>query len=158
MVLTSFYEVEYIARKLGVSYGNIYSVTEFQPRIYAFKELTFLFAKGGKEEVREVYKERWKEIRRWLQGLDREEKVILICNCPHTRHGREQIKQSGRFYCHTGLIGKMINRHRPDITVVLDGDRERRLLPDWKPERYISVEEAVDMERKKRRLVQKSLF
>ena len=158
VILTSFREIEYIAGKLKVSRGDIYSVVGFQPRYYRFKELSFLIAGGSKEKVREVYRERWKEIKEWLSSLSEDSKVVLVCSCPDTREGKGQIKERGYFCCHTGLIGKMINKHRPDITVVLDEDRDKKLCSDWKPEIYKTIDEAIQMEREKIRLKQKSLF
>jgi len=157
IILTSFKEANWIAEKLNIGKENIYSVARWQPRGYSFKELSFLSATdkdGNKlllrnfenpiqdyaEALKEGYRARWKEIKQWLDSLDNDKDIILVCWCPHSSQTKKQIEEYGTFCCHTGLIGKMINKHRP-VTVVLDRERHKNLVPEWKPEKYLSLDE-----------------
>jgi len=158
IVLTSFKDSEWITKKLNIDKENIYSVARWQPKGYSYKKLTFLSAtdkEGNKlllrnfenpiqdyaDALKEGYKARWKEIKKWLNNLDNNEDIILACWCPHSKQTEKQIEKFGTFCCHTGLIGKMINKHRPDITVVLDRDRDKNLVPEWKPDTYLPLDE-----------------
>ena len=158
IILTSFKRSKEIMKQLNINRGNIYSVARWQPKGYNYKELPFLSAtdKNGSKlllrnfenpvedyanALREGYKARWEEIKRWLDSLDNDKDIILTCWCPYSTQTQKQIKEYGTFCCHTGLIGKMINKNRPDITVVLDEDRHEKLIPEWKPEIYLPLKE-----------------
>ncbi len=142
---------------INIPDSQVYSVARWQPQGYSFNELLFLSATdkyGNKlllrnfdnpiedyqKALKEGYKVRWSEIKRWLDSLDEEKHIVLVCWCPYSISTQEQIKHHNNFCCHTGLIGKMINRHRPDITVVLDEDRDKYLCKEWKPDRYITTQ------------------
>lgn len=163
VVLTSFQRSKEIIRKLSLAGAErifTYSVARFQPKGFNYEELKFLAANGknGKlllrnfknpvrdyaEALKEGYLSRWNEIKKWLDSLKEEETIILCCWCPHSSQTNKQIDRFGTFCCHTGLIGKMINKHRPDITVVLDDDRDRYLVEEWKPNNYKTIDELIN--------------
>lgn len=50
--------------------------------------------------------DRWEAVRPWLKSLEPAEDITLLCFC---REGQ---------FCHRKLIGRVINRYRPDITIV----------------------------------------
>jgi hypothetical protein len=127
-----------------------YSVARWQPNGFTLKELPFLAATGAKgeklllrnfsdpvqgyaEALRAGYSERWTAIKQWLDSLEPEKDITLCCWCPHSSQTRRQLERFGTFCCHTGLIGKMIARHRPDITLYMDKDRITSLHMDWLP-------------------------
>lgn len=88
---------------------------------------------GYADELREAYRRRWSRIKPWLDELNPSREIYLLCWCPHSNPTRKQIELHGTFCCHNGLIGKMIRKHRPDIEVMMDKDRQLHLTPTWKP-------------------------
>ena len=89
-----------------------------------------------KKELFKAYVKNWKWIEKWLTELSNDNIIGLCCWCPYSKSTKLQIKTYGSFVCHTGLIGKMINKYRPDIEILLDMDRHKRLIPEWKPQNY----------------------
>jgi len=83
------------------------------------------------DELRDAYTARWDDIQKWLDELPDDSQHILCCWCPHSKPAKSQIEQLGYFACHTVLVGKMINTHRPDLIVQLDDDREQKSFSDW---------------------------
>lgn len=59
------------------------------------------------EGYRKIISSRWKEVKRWLRELDKDKDITLMCFCPE-----------GKF-CHRQLVGKMINKWRPEIEVIV---------------------------------------
>ena len=120
--------------------GEAWSVARSQPSGCLFPGLPFLAAVGPAGEpikdpgrsprafqaaYRDGLLSRWGEVRPWLDSLSGTTK--LCCWCPYSsvRHGEY-------LFCHTGLIGILVNRYRPDISLYWDDDRER-LYPPWMP-------------------------
>lgn len=139
--LTSFVKsVEYNCPK--------YSVARRQPKGFNYPELKFLAPISSTGEIlrlstfpndpvanyaialKEAYKYRWDVIKSWLCSLS--EDIALCCWCPYSKSTQRQLKEYGVFVCHTGLVGQMIRKWRPDIEVVLDSDREK-LIEEYKP-------------------------
>ncbi len=156
VILSSFKKSGKVMERLGMEKDGVFSVARFQPKGMRFKELEFLSATDehgnplrlrhlSPEEYKEAYrqklKSRWKEVKMWLEDLREEEDIVLLCWCPHSRSSAKLLEKEGRFFCHTGLIGRLINNYRPDITVVLDEERERYLAQEWKPSRYSFLSE-----------------
>lgn len=145
ILLTSFLE----ARKFDLE--NKFSIASWKPEWCNYKDLDFLFPfdiNGIRlklrncnnsieeyiNELRKGYEDRWGLIENWLQSLNKNEQYILCCWCPHSSTSKEQIKKHKTFFCHTTLIGKMINIHRPDLIIKLDNIRETQSVPetiDW---------------------------
>ena len=75
-----------------------------------------------------------------MNNLDNNDNDILCCWCPYSNPTRTQIKKYNSFVCHTGLIGKLINKYRPDIDVILDKDRSDKLHNDYKPNKYVVID------------------
>lgn len=132
-------------------YENAYSVARWQPTGYCLKNLPALAAvdkrgqkmllrhytdplNGYRNDLREAYAARWRAIKQWLNNLDNKQDIYLCCWCPYSTQTSSQITVHGTFACHTGLIGQMIRRHRPDIDLIMDKDREQWLTPSWRPE------------------------
>jgi hypothetical protein len=143
VVLTSFKHAKTFS-------GDKFSIARFQPKGFSFAELRFLAATdkdgnkmllrnyidpipGYEKALREAYKFRWPAIRGWLDNLMPENDIVLCCWCPYSNSTADQIKEFGTFACHGGLIGMMIAKYRPDIEIILDKDRQERLLPEWNP-------------------------
>lgn len=143
VVLTSFK----MSKKFS---GEKFSISRFQPKGFSFPELKFLAAidkegrrmalrnyidpvAGYAQALRDAFKCRWGAIKKWLDSLTPDVDIVLCCWCPYSDATAEQMKEFGTFACHSGLIGLMIAKHRPDIQIVLDRDREEHLLPEWKP-------------------------
>ncbi len=97
---------------------------------------------------------RWGQVKAWLDELNgsRGRTIILDCWCPYSEDTRAAVKNSGKFLCHSGLIGKLVNKHCPDVRLFLDEDRALRLDERWRPERFEVVDAAGDEK------VQGSLF
>lgn len=132
--------------------GQKFSVAKWAPKGVKMESLEYLAAVGvkGKElhlkdfanpavEYAQAYREgiieRWKWVSIWLYGLDPLRDQVLSCWCPHSKPTTEYLSvHDGGFLCHTGLIGLIIRKHRPDIDVVLDVDREEGLYKGWRPE------------------------
>ena len=148
VILSSFKRYGHLARCLGYK-PRAFSVARFQPRGSRYPELSFLappsdmaaprnygaledFLAFYETSLKESYAGRWNDVKSWLDSLDRDDVTALLCWCPYTGLAEEQLKQFGRFACHTGLIGKMLNRHRPDIEVWLDRDHAK-LVDEWLP-------------------------
>ncbi len=123
------------------------SVAQFQPAGAKYRPLKFLFPvdeKGArikadinnpgeyKNRVSEAYKKRWEEIHEWLLSLKKEVDLVLMCWCPHSSGAEEQLREKSEFICHTGLIAQMIQKHRPDIDVIMDEDRELALSKEFR--------------------------
>lgn len=149
VILTSF-------KKSKEYEGEKYSVARFQPKGYAFPVLDFLAAtgkdgeklllsqfdnpiKGYEHALLLGYRHRWTLIQKWLDGLSEEKNVVLCCWCPYSNSTKQQIIEFGSFCCHTGIIGQIINRCRPDITIMLDEDRKKRLLFRWMPDYLVDT-------------------
>ena len=124
-----------------------FSVARFQPEGFDYPALEFLSAvdKNGdklllgdplefEDRLKEGFKARWNEIDEWLKSLSNDRHIALACWCPYSKQSQKQLKEHGSFYCHTGLIGKLIKQHRPEIEIILDDDRENHLAVNWKPE------------------------
>jgi hypothetical protein len=155
IVLTSFFQYERDMKALHEDrydrWAEAYSVARWQPKgIRPLPELRPLAAEdkhgermllrnyenpvtGYADALREAYAARWKPIKAWLDELDNRV-IYLCCWCPHSKQTRLQIEKFGTFCCHNGLIGKMVEKHRPDIAVVMDKARENFLHPEWKPQ------------------------
>jgi len=145
ILLTSFFE----AKKYELD--NKFSVACWKPEWCKYKELDFLFPldingiriRLGNcnnfvdeyiDVLREGYFDRWEKIETWLESLDKNQQYVLCCWCPSSSSSKEQIEHTGKFFCHTTLIGKMIKIHRPDLIVKLDYARETKSIPstiDW---------------------------
>lgn len=97
---------------------------------------------GGPEKFAELYREalafRWKEVKDWLDSIRNAQSsmLILCCWCPFSEETKASVKFGGTFLCHSGLIGKLINKHCPGVRLMLDKDRAQRLDARWRPERY----------------------
>ncbi len=132
-----------------------YSVARWQPPKFSYDTLYYLGAyntkgdrlhlqgrcvdplDGYKTDLFRYYVSKWDDIKDWLTLLDGDDTLVsLNCWCPYSTSTKKQIKDHGFFACHTGLIGKLINKYRPDVTVYLDLDRHLRLVPEWKPNNY----------------------
>ncbi len=145
VILTSFEE----SKKLSCPK---FSVSVFQPQGFKYPTLNFLTAtdKDGnklnlkdlshdtvneyEEKLKEKYKARWSSIDAWLKSLRPDVDIALCCWCPYSNTSRKHIEKYGKFFCHTSLIGKMIEKYRPDIEVKMDKDREANMKgTDYKP-------------------------
>jgi hypothetical protein len=143
IVLTSF-------RKAKNYNGQKFSIARFQPAGFAFPELTFLAAtdkngeklllrdfanpiEGYERALAEGYAARWDKIQAWLDSLQPDKSIVLCCWCPYSQSTKDQIRDFGTFCCHSGIIGQLVNKYRPDISVVLDSDRKYKLVERWKP-------------------------
>ena len=150
VILTSFQK----SKGFG---GDKFSVARFQPKGFKYPDLLFLAAQdkrgqkmaldnyiepvaGFAKALHEAYMSRWNDIEPWLNSLTENKDIVLCCWCPYSDSSKEEVKLFGTFACHSGLIGQLINKHRPDITVMLDADRQRRLIEQWKPKAYITEE------------------
>jgi len=146
VVLTSFHR----ARKME---GAKFSICRFQPAGFDYPELRFLAAEdanghrirlqdaGDLDRFVELYRQgianRWREVKAWLDSLKPDAKpTLLLCWCPFSEQTRASVKASDSFLCHSGLVGKLINMHRPDVRLLLDEDRAERLDCRWRPDRY----------------------
>ena len=144
VILTSF-------KRSKEYYGDFYSVARFQPSGFAYPVLDFLAAtdkdgeklllsqfdnpiEGYEQALMGGYGARWGVIQKWLDELDEDRTVVLCCWCPYSNSTKNEIREFGTFCCHTGIIGQIINRCRPDISIILDIDRKKKLLPRWMPE------------------------
>ena len=130
--------------------GLKFSVARFQPKGSRLKTIPCLIPidKDGeaistkdhpspeayKVAVSDAYKTRWVEIADWLNSLKTEVDIVLVCWCPYSKSQEKHLRHTGNFFCHTGLIGQLIQKHRPDIEVILDEDREIALMQEFKPE------------------------
>lgn len=144
LIIASFDKIKFVAKLLGFR-PRFYSVARWQPRGFRLPELPFLAPPPGLEvdmartdsltfyeaELRSAYTERWPEIKSWLDGLDNTEVIGIACWCPYKK-GNAFWKPGKPFACHTGLIGRMVNRHRPDIEIWLDHTHSK-LIPEWRP-------------------------
>jgi hypothetical protein len=83
------------------------------------------------DELRKYYVKKWDEINKWLESLKFDDQIALCCWCPHSKTSKQQLKDHNSFLCHTLLIGKMINRHRPDLIVQCDDEREISGYRPW---------------------------
>lgn len=162
VILTSFHR----AKRMQ---GDKFSICRFQPTGFALPELRFFAAEdangqklrikdvGGVEKFEQLYREalasRWKEVSDWLDWLRRTSSpVLLLCWCPFSEETKASVKTDGTFLCHSGLIGKLINRHCPETRLMLDEERARQLDVRWRPERYEVVNAYGEVE------LQQSLF
>lgn len=131
--------------------GDKYSIARFQPKGFVFPTLQFFAAvdtNGEKLTIDEVasdidvyekqllagYKKRWNKIKKWLDSLEEHKTIVLCCWCPYSNPAKAQLRELGKFCCHSGLVGQLINKYRPDITILLDDDRKRKLISRWQPE------------------------
>lgn len=146
VILTSFHR----SKKME---GEKFSICRFQPTGFKLPELRFLAAedKDGQKllpptaaeadlfaaQYRQAIVSRWGEVRNWLDGIDgRNGPVCLVCWCPFSEGTRTAVRAGEQFLCHSGLIGKLINRYRQDVRLLLDEDRDVWLDARWKPEKY----------------------
>ena len=131
-------------------YDEAFSIARWQPKGSNLPTLPFLAANdkqgskmllryypnpviGYMNTLREAYASRWAEIQPWLMSLDVDKTTALVCWCPYSTQTTKQIQKFGSFCCHNGLIGQMIQKHRPDITVTMDTDRKHKLVKEWRP-------------------------
>lgn len=150
IILTSFKESRNLLKRSGFCNANMFSVSRFQPKGFSYQNLHFLAAMdtdgnklnlrgrknplvGYKNDLLLYYKSVWDEIVEWVETLDNDEIDMLCCWCPHANHSKDQMESHGSFVCHTGLVGRLINRLRPDITVYMDRDHSVNLIDDYKP-------------------------
>jgi hypothetical protein len=148
VLLTSFKKSKKI--KKSIQDIEMFSVSRWQPKGYKYKVLNYLSAYDKYDKkltlsygincykngfFKAVIKNR-KKIQNWLTNLSNEDIIGLCCWCPHSKSSKSQIKKYKTFVCHTGLIGMMINKYRPDIELLLDKDRHQNLLVEWKPKKY----------------------
>ncbi len=148
VLLTSFKKSKII--KKAIPSIEMFSVSRWQPSGYSYEILEYFSAydKYGKKLTLsygiESYKKdffkanvkHWKIIQNWLTNLSNKDIIGLCCWCPHSKNSKSQIKNYNTFVCHTGLIGMIINKYRPDIELLLDKDRHQKLLLEWKPKKY----------------------
>ena len=141
LIITSFHKTKFIAQLLGVR-PRFYSVARWQPKGVRLPELPFLAPPPGLEvemarpksisfyeaELRNAYTARWPEIKLWLDGLKNTELIGIACWCPYGK----SVYSEAPFACHTGLIGRMVAKYRPDIEIWLDHSH-KRLIPQWRP-------------------------
>ena len=147
ILLTSFKK----SKKYIKIFPDVYSVSRWQPYMYHYDVLDFLAAydidgerlrlKGStpdqyKHELYQYYVSRRKEVNDWLISLDNDVNIMLCCWCPYSKTTKKHIKKKGSFICHTGLIGKLVNKYRPDIEIILDQDRHLKLYKPFKPDKY----------------------
>jgi hypothetical protein len=83
--------------------------------------------------MQRAFKSRWDDIGKWLDSLCDDPDVVLACSCPYNGESERTLSTLGMFLCHTGLIGKLVQKHRPDIHVIMDDDRERFLPEKMRP-------------------------
>lgn len=149
VIITSFKESDNILR----TYRDVtpYSVSRWQPKGYFYETLIELAAydiHGNRLHLKgsslDGYKDEWLAyirsnitwLNKWLTSLDPYDNILLSCWCPHSNATRRQMKQYKTFVCHTGLIGRVINKFRPDMPVFMDQEHHESLIPEWKPENY----------------------
>lgn len=151
VILTSFYESDDIL----IKYPNTlsYSVSRWQPKGFFYPDLSFLGAYDkfgnrlrlkGQERPLSTYKDNWlsyldsnrKQVDEWIYSLDNDIDIALCCWCPHSQSTKRQMKVYGTFACHTGIIGQVLNKFRPDIQILMDKDRDEKLVNKWKPTNY----------------------
>lgn len=132
-----------------------YSVARSQPKGYVYeklsclepvtsdlysKPLTLTSVNGSLERYKKEYikklasHDKW--LKSWLKSLDNETDIMLCCWCPHSRSTQRQLKEYNTFACHTSLIGKLVNKYRPDVELWLDWEHHVFLVPEWKPKNY----------------------
>lgn len=143
VILTSFKKLKH--------YGHAepYSIAVFQPKGFNLPSLPFLFpvdergcrimlehyTQPGIEypaALRQAYRARWTIIQKWMRSLlERTKDLALCCWCPYTQIAKQEIKIDNCFYCHSGLIAKMLVKHCPQVSVLLDDDRKNGLAETW---------------------------
>jgi len=143
--------------------GEKFSICRFQPAGFELPELRFLAAEdangqklrikddGGPERFAQLYREalasRWNEVKDWLDSIRRAPgPILLLCWCPFSEETKASVKSDGTFLCHSGLVGKLVNRQCPEARLMLDEDRARRLDVRWRPERYEVVNSRGEVE------------
>lgn len=126
------------------------SVARWMPTGEHYRVLDFLGAEGVgavplhledfKDPIKEFaaayaagLRERWEYVKGWLDELDPAIDLALLCWCPNSKNAQEWFAENGTLACHNLLIGKLIQRHRPDIEVVMDADRLQYGQPEWRP-------------------------
>lgn len=149
VIISSFKESDKILKPFPDI--ECFSVSRWQPKGYVYPTFEFLGAydkNGSRLYLRnsslERYKHQWKEyiasnwawVEDWLNSLDNEKDIMLCCWCPHSKSTQNQMKQFGTFVCHTGLIGRLINKYRPDIHLFLDFEHAQYLVPEYKPFKF----------------------
>jgi hypothetical protein len=156
VILTSFHRSQRIQ-------GQKFSICRFQPAGFELPELRFFAAEdangrklqirdvGGPEKFAELYREalasRWNEVKGWLDFIRRAPSpILLLCWCPFSEETKASVKTGGTFLCHSGLVGKLINLHCPEVRLMLDEDRAQRLDTRWRPERYEVVNSRGEVE------------
>lgn len=140
IILTSF-------KKSSSFTGKLFSVAKTLPTNSSLPELNcfkpnqdsstaYPFTSDSLLKYREMlsnlYKSRWNPIKEFLINLKVDHDYVLCCSCPYSPESEKQLK-NGSFICHTGLIGLMIQKYRPDIEVIIDNDREKYLVTELKP-------------------------
>ncbi len=158
VIITSFK----VSDKILKSFPDmeLYSVSRWQPKGYFYDVLEFLGAydkhgkrlrlRGRSEDVNPIgeYKKEWLEyitknwenVDKWLKGLDNDVDIMLCCWCPYSKATKNQMRIYNTFVCHTGLIGRLINKYRPDIQLWLDHDHAINLIDEWKPKSFRTVD------------------
>ena len=106
---------------------------------------------GGPERFAQLYREslasRWNEVIDWLDSIRRVPgPILLLCWCPFSEETKASLKTGGTFLCHSGLIGKLVNKHYPEAKLLLDEDRAQHLDVRWRPERYEVVNSLGEVE------------
>lgn len=125
--------------------GDMFSAARSQPKTCNFPTLNFLGAEDAKGKAiyineitpeavlafEDTYKQglvaRWDEVKPWLDGLSPFEDITLLCWCPYSKPAEALIAKYGMFYCHHSAIASMVAKHRPDIEIVMDFDRRKRM-------------------------------
>ena len=150
VIITSFK----VSQKIQ-SYKNsirFYSVARRQPKGFFYDELKFfrscdvngnrLRLNHGvfeyKKKLLEFYVSGWDDISKWLECLKQADDVVLCCWCPYSISTKNQILTYNNFVCHTGIIGRIVNRYRHDIDVILDNDH-LKLNDEYIPHIYKSL-------------------
>jgi len=152
IILTSFKESVSLLKRDGIKSRNpnVFSVARNQPAGFSYPELSFFAAidvHGQKIRLRgvedpinsyrdtlfEYYDTVEEEIVDWITALKPGDVDILCCWCPYSESTKNQVKNTGKFVCHTGLIGQIINKYRNDIDVYMDSDRSDNLIYEYKP-------------------------
>ena len=81
---------------------------------------------GYKDAYYALMRLRYRLIQGWVNNIPAGTKIALCCWCNNTYgQGSRQVQEHGTFVCHTVLIGQIIKKIRPEVTIVLDPDREK---------------------------------
>lgn len=143
VIFTSFKKIKHY------NHAEPYSIAVFQPKGFSLPSLPFLFPidergarimlenfKNPETEypiaLRQAYKARWTIIQKWMHSLSQQTKdLVLCCWCPYTQIAKQELKTHHSFFCHSGLVAKMLVKHCPHVSVLLDDDRKHDLAATW---------------------------